>query len=71
MTYRNYVGTVEYSEEDGCYFGKIIDIRSLILYEGKTPIELKKNFETAVDEYLEDCRARGIEPESYDNVGDE
>lgn len=34
--YRGYVGSVEYSEEDCVFFGKLIGIRDLVSYEGKT-----------------------------------
>jgi predicted HicB family RNase H-like nuclease len=63
LTYKNYNGSVEYSEEDECLFGKVIGIKSLISYEGDSVKELKRDFETAVDEYLSDCKERGVEPE--------
>lgn len=37
--------------------------KSLISYEGASRKELKHEFEAAIDEYLADCRKRGIEPE--------
>lgn len=63
MTYRGYVGSIEFSEEDGLLFGKLLGIRSLILYEGETGTELREDFHTAVDDYLIGCEAEGIEPE--------
>ena len=38
-------------------------ICSLILYEGDTVEELSKEFEKAIDAYLEECQKDGIEPE--------
>ena len=35
MTYRGYLGSVEFSEEDGLFYGKVQGIRALISYEGK------------------------------------
>ena len=35
MTYKGYTGTVEYSEEDGCLFGRIAGICDTISYEGR------------------------------------
>ena len=64
MSYKNYNGTVEYSEEDECLFGKVIGIKSLISYEGSSVRELKQDFQRAVDEYLVDCQERGIVPET-------
>jgi predicted HicB family RNase H-like nuclease len=34
LSYKNYNGTVEYSKEDGCLFGKVVGIKSLLSYEG-------------------------------------
>lgn len=63
MEYKGYFGTVEYSEADNILFGSVIGIDSLISYEGRSVDELKSDFEGAVDDYLELCAERGIEPE--------
>lgn len=63
LSYKNYNGSVEYSEEDECLFGKVVGLKSLISYEGSSVQELKRSFEEAVDEYLADCQERGVEPE--------
>lgn len=64
LRYKGYVGSVEYSEEDNCLYGKVqgLDKGTLILYEGSTVEELKTDFEEAIDSYLESCKDRGIEP---------
>ena len=62
MTYKGYVGTVEYSEEDACRFGRIAGIRDIISYAGESVKELRAAFEGAVDDYLEHCTAMGKEP---------
>ena len=63
MEYKGYSGTVEYSQEDNILFGKVLGIKSLISYEGQSVEELKKDFEGAVDDYLELCAEKGIAPE--------
>ncbi len=63
LNYKGYTGTVEYSEVDDCLFGKVVGIRSLILYEGNSLDELKKDFYEAVDDYLDLCAENGTEPE--------
>lgn len=63
IQYKGYVGSVEFSEEDGIFFGKVMGIRSLISYEGETTKELLDDFHGAVDDYLENCKAVGKEPE--------
>ena len=61
--YRGYIGTIEFSEEDALFFGKVMGIRSLISYEGKNANELISDFHSAVDDYLAVCEAEGREPE--------
>lgn len=63
LSYKNYNGTVEYSKEDNCLFGKVIGIKSLLSYEGDSVHELEKNFQNVIDEYIVDCRERNQEPE--------
>lgn len=63
LSYKNYNGTVEYSREDECLFGKVIGIKSLLAYEGQSVQELEQDFKTVIDEYLQDCKEKNIEPE--------
>ena len=63
MEYKGYVGSVEFSEEDGVFFGKVMGIRSLISYEGTTAKELVNDFHEAVDDYLNLCEEQKKEPE--------
>ena len=63
MEYKNYVGSVEFSEEDGLFYGKVLGIRGLISYEGTTAKELLDDFHGAVDDYLALCEVEHREPE--------
>ena len=64
LEYKGYKGSVEYSKEDNCLFGKVQGLnKALILYEGQTLDELRKDFEAGVDSYLEGCCADGVQPE--------
>ena len=63
MEYKNYVGSVEFSESDGVFFGKVMGIRAMISYEGTNAKELVEDFHGAVDDYLMLCEAEGKEPE--------
>ena len=63
MEYKNYVGSVEFSESDGVFFGKVMGIRAMISYEGTNAKELVEDFHSAVDDYLMLCEAEGKEPE--------
>ncbi len=63
LSYKNYNGTVEYSREDSCLFGKVIGIKSLLSYEGASVEELEQDFQNVIDEYLKDCEERNVQPE--------
>ena len=63
MEYKDYIGNVEFSEEDEVFFGKVLGIRSLVSYEGVTEEDLIKDFHDAVDDYLALCEAEGRKPE--------
>ena len=63
IEYKGYVGSVEFSEADGVFFGKVQGIRSLISYEGSSAQELISDFHGAVDDYLAACREEGTAPE--------
>lgn len=63
MEYKEYLGSVEFSEEDALFYGKVLGIRALISYEGSTARELLTDFHGAVDDYLELCAQQGKDPE--------
>lgn len=63
MEYKGYTGTVEFSAENNILFGKVMGITGLVSYEGESVAELRKDFEEAVDDYLEMCAEKGIEPQ--------
>ena len=63
LSYKNYNGTVEYSKEDKCLFGKVVGLKSLLSYEGNSVQELEKDFQNVIDDYLQDCEERGVTPE--------
>ena len=69
MTYKGYYGSVEFSDEDSVFFGRIVGVNDRITYEGIDVESLRHDFETAVDEYLEICSRLGKEPEkSYKGI---
>lgn len=63
LEYKGYKGTIEYSKEDELLFGRVLGIRGLISYEGKTGNELEKDFKEAIDNYLDHCKNSGTSPE--------
>ena len=65
IKYRDYIGSAKFSKEDNVFYGKVIGIPSLLLYEGESVADLIDDFRSIVDEYLDLCEEIGKEPESY------
>ena len=61
--YNGYFGSVEFSDEDNVFHGKIIGINDHITYEGDSVQSLRQDFTSAVDEYISVCAKLGKEPE--------
>jgi len=59
LQHKEFIGSVHYSAEDDCFFGKIEGIDDLVTFEGRDVDELKRSFREAVEDYAELCRAAG------------
>ena len=64
LEYKGYVGSVEFSEEDNVFYGKVQGISSLVSYEGANLYELTHDFYGAVDDYIALCEEENIIPEA-------
>lgn len=63
LHYKDYIGSVEFSEEDAVFHGKVVGIKSLISFEGDSVNSIVEDFHNAVDEYLDFCTQTGKQPE--------
>jgi predicted HicB family RNase H-like nuclease len=63
MQYKDYCGSIHYSDEDEIFYGKVEYIRSLISFEGDNVTSLRANFEEAIEDYFALCAEKKIEPE--------
>lgn len=63
LTYKNYLGSVNYNNTDEVFFGKLIGVNDLITFEGDSVKALKKAFHEAVDDYIETCEMLGKKPD--------
>ena len=55
LNYKGYHGSVNFSDENNIFWGKILGITSSISYEGETFSALIEDFHCAVDDYLDIC----------------
>lgn len=62
LKHKDYEGTAELDMTRGVCRGKVLFIDDLVTYESAFPAELQKEFEAAVDDYLETCAMLGKEP---------
>lgn len=63
MNYKNYSARVEYSDEDGCFIGRIAGIGDIISFHGDSVKALRKAFKEAVEDYLDTCEKIGKNPQ--------
>jgi predicted HicB family RNase H-like nuclease len=62
LQYQGYEGTVEFDSERKVLRGRILFISDLVTYEATDVDRVQKEFEDAVDDYLETCQALGRAP---------
>ncbi len=63
IEYNGYIGSIEYSPEDKCFFGKLEMIDDLVTFEATSANELEENFHAVVDEYIQTCKDLNREPQ--------
>lgn len=62
LNYLDFVGSIEYDEQDQVYYGQILNITDSIAYEAKDLTELQLAFEKEVEMYLEFCKSVNKQP---------
>lgn len=69
LKYKGFIGSVNFSEEDSIFFGKIEGINEMVNFEGQSVQELTEAFHEAVNDYLAYCEEEGIQPhKSYSGL---
>lgn len=63
LKYKDYEGTAELDMSRRVCRGKILFINDLVTYEAAEPAKLQKEFEAAVEDYIETCAALKREPQ--------
>jgi predicted HicB family RNase H-like nuclease len=59
MRYKGYSARIEYSDEDGCFVGRVAGVRDLLTFHGESVDEVRQAFEEALDFYVETGAERG------------
>jgi predicted HicB family RNase H-like nuclease len=63
LNHKEYVGTFAYDEEADTFHGRVVGLRDVITFEGRSIEQLKKALAESIEDYLDFCRQRGEEPE--------
>ncbi len=63
MTYKGHAARIEFDERDEIFVGRILGIHTLISFHGETVAQLRSEFETAIDDFLSECKQLGVKPE--------
>lgn len=53
LYYKNYAGSIEWSDDRKVFYGCVLNIEDSVIYQSDNILQLKKEFEKAVDDYLE------------------
>ncbi len=59
MKYKEYTAHIEIDETAEILFGKVLDVKDVITFQGNTVAELEQEFHNSVDNYLEWCAELG------------
>jgi predicted HicB family RNase H-like nuclease len=63
LRYKDYTGSLQFSREDDCLYGRILDIDDLVMFEGRTVEEARSAFQEAVEQYLRTCAELDLAPD--------
>ena len=63
MSYKNYLASIEYSEEDACFVGRIAGIHDVIGFHADNVAGLREAFHEAVEDYVATCAKIGKVPQ--------
>ena len=63
MSHKGFTARVEFDERDDIFVGRVLGLRSIISFHGRTVTELRREFAAAVKDNLLDCAERGVSPE--------
>jgi predicted HicB family RNase H-like nuclease len=58
MQYKHHTASIEHDERDNIFVGRVLGIQAVISFHGETTTELRQNFETAIDDFLNDSQAQ-------------
>jgi len=61
LKHKGFQAVIEYDADERVLVGRVIDIDALILFSAHSPDEIEPAFHEAIEEYIEDCKNRGVD----------
>lgn len=62
LSYKGFTAKIAFDPEDNIFFGRVLGIRDIIGFHGKTVTEMTSDFHNAINHYLDICLQRGEKP---------
>ena len=56
MNHKGYTARIEFDERDNIFVGRVLGLHTIISFHGETVVELRSEFETAIEQFLRDCK---------------
>ena len=63
MQYKGYQAAIAFDDEAGVFHGEVTGTRDVIILEGTSLVDVRKEFEFSIDDYWRACEARGQTPD--------
>lgn len=63
IEYKGYVGWFEFDEKANLFLGKVSNIQTSIIFQGKSIENVKRAFQKAINDYISWCKKHNKEPE--------
>ena len=63
IEHRGYTGVIEFDPSVDAFHGRVIGIRDVVTFEGRSLDELRREMAASLDDYLEACAEAGKDPE--------
>ena len=63
IDYKGYTGVFEYDGSVEAFHGRVVGLRDVVTFEGRSIAELRKEMKASVEDYLAFCTESGRDPE--------
>lgn len=55
LKYKGFAAKIEFSADDGVFVGRVLGIKDIVVFHGKSVAELKRELKESIEFYLEVC----------------